>query len=49
LYNQLAAIVLSVNTDRFLCTTSNVIKDPPRESNSGDTSVNSGGFSHHSR
>ena len=43
---------LSVNTDRFLRTTRTVVKDPPPESrgggHSGGTSVNSGGFSHHS-
>lgn len=45
---------LSVNTDRFLHTTRTVVKDPPPESrgggggHSGGTSINSGGFSHHS-
>ncbi len=45
---------LSVNTDRFLRTTRTVVKDPPRESHSGGgghsggTTINSGGFSHHS-
>lgn len=45
---------LSVNTDRYLHTTRTVVKDPPPESRSGGgghrggTSVNSGGFSHHS-
>ena len=45
---------LSVNTDRYLHTTRTVVKDPPPESrsggggHSGGTSVNAGGFSHHS-
>ena len=45
---------LSVNTDQYLRTTRTVVKDPPPESRSGGgghhggTSVNSGGFSHHS-
>lgn len=46
------SLQLSVNTDRFLRTTRTVVKDPPPESrgggHSGGTSVNSGGFSHHS-
>lgn len=46
------SLQLSVNTDRFLRTTRTVVKDPPPASrgggHSGGTSVNSGGFSHHS-